>query len=164
MRRMLVVIDMQEGAANGGYHRRYLNKRWWQRHADVVAKIQILSNKMATVFQVHTGFRKREFIEVIPELKPLAQKTRVLFKNQDDGSQKLAGFIAQDTHIYLCGMNTDACVLRTARGLRSKRRTVTVVGDACWTVYANKSLTPHHQALNSLRKSGIPVVKTSAVR
>lgn len=164
MKRILVVIDMQEGAAKGKYHGRYLDQRWWERHAMVVARIKALSQKMETLFQVHTDFRRTQYLEVIPQLKDIAQKGLVVFKKQDDGSDVLATRLANDTHIYICGMNTDACILRTARGLKAKGYAVTVVGDACWTVYASESARSHHQALNALRRTGMNVIKTSAVR
>jgi nicotinamidase-related amidase len=87
-----------------------------------------------------------------------------VLKHEDDGSDELMEYISKDTHVYVCGMNTDACVSQTVLGLKKKGYEVTVVGDACWTVYASKSAKHHQRALSKLRGNGIRVIKTSAVR
>ncbi|MEK7089211.1 MAG: isochorismatase family protein [Patescibacteria group bacterium] len=164
-KRILVVIDMQKGAAQGGYHGRYLNKKWWKQHEAVVARIRVLSKKMETIFQIHTDFRKKKFLEVVTGLASIAQNSRVIFKGEDDGSAGLAEIISKDTHIYVCGMNTDACIQQTVRGLKARGYyTVTVVGDACWTVYASDSPESHVRALRMLQRNGVRILETKAVR
>ncbi len=164
MKRILVVIDMQEGTTRGGYFDLYLDLKWWKRYKKVVARIKTLTQRMDSLFQIHTGFRQSEFLGVIPELKSIATNVSVIFKRQDDGSLELSCVIPKKTHIYVCGMNSDACVIRTVRGLAAKGYTVTVVGDACWSVYAATSPNPHWNALRAMRRSGIEIIKTGAVR
>ena len=164
MKRILVVIDMQKGTTLGGYFGQYLNLKWWKRYRNVIARIKTLTEQMDTIFQVHTGFRREEFLEVIPELESIAKQASPVLKNQDDGSLELARIIPRGTHIYVCGMNSDACVIRTVRGLVAKGYTVTVVGDACWSVYASPSPKEHWNALRAMRRSGIEIIKTKAVR
>jgi len=119
---------------------------------------------METIFQIHTDFCKKKFLEVVTGLASIAHNSRVIFKGEDDGSAGLAEIITKDTHIYVCGMNTDACVQATVRGLKARGYTVTVVGDACWTVYASDSPEPHVHALRMLRRNGIRILETKAVR
>lgn len=165
MKRVLVVVDMQTGTTLSRYHRRYLNRAWWARHALVVANIRILAEKMPVIFQIHTNFRQLEkHIGVIAPLKELAAKWPIVYKDQDDGSLELIPHIPLQTHIYICGMNTDACVVRTVLGLRKKGYTVTVVGDACWTVYDSKRDPSHRKTLRWMKNKKIPVVNTARVR
>ncbi len=164
MKRVLVVVDMQEGATHSRYHRQYLNREWWKRHAKVVANIRKLAEKMEVIFQVHTGFRKKGHLNIISGLRDVASGKLVIYKNEDDGSSTLAVQLSRDVHIFACGMNTDACVLKTVGGLKSLGFNVTVVGDACWTAYASKSAHPHDNALRTIRRWGIPVINTKTVR
>ncbi len=163
---MLVVVDMQVGTTRAENHSQLLDDEWWKRHEAVVANIRILSQKMDTRFQVHTGLEDRTDWDVIPELEEVFQASgdRIL-KVYDDGSTELSRVISRDMHIYLCGMNTDACVFRTAVGLAYRGYWVTVVGDACWSVWVFERPRCHDLALESLGSvSRVRVVSTSAVR
>ncbi|MDP3770627.1 MAG: isochorismatase family protein [Candidatus Sungbacteria bacterium] len=163
MRELCIVIDMQEGTTKSRYHQGYLNQIWWRKHARVVSNIKKIYEKRETIFQIHTGFGAKRFLEVISDLQEKAAQSLIVYKNQDDGTDSLIPHLAPDNRLIICGMNTDACVILTARGLKKRDFTVTVVGDACWTVYADKSAWSHTHALRQLRNCGIPVIKTSAL-
>ena len=169
MEKILVVIDMQRGTTESRYHEQYLNQRWRQRYSLVINNIRSLINRVDTViFLIHTDFREREHLEIIRELRDVAKNRPVVFKNQDDGSEVLSAYLAahglMKGRLLLCGMNTDACVLRTVRGLVKKGFRPVVVGDACWTVYASRSTGPHHDALSRIRELGVSVIRTEMVR
>lgn len=73
-------------------------------------------------------------------------------------------YISQDDVLIVCGMNTDACVIRTVRDLRLMGFTVIVAGDACWTAYAARNTRPHHHALNRMRGiDGVCVTTTASL-
>lgn len=165
MAKVLVVVDVQNGAVLGGYHGRYLNRKWWRRFASMISNVRHLCTKFRRViFVTHTGFRKKEFLEIVDELSDHASVALRVFKSEDDGSDVLAPHVSIRDKIYVCGMNTDACVLRTARGLLKRGYWVTVVGDACWSVYAAKSSKSHHDALFRLRSTyDIPTPLTSQI-
>ncbi|MBI1327629.1 MAG: isochorismatase family protein [Alphaproteobacteria bacterium] len=161
MRKTLLVVDMEEGAALGRYHGNYLNRRWWERHAQVVENIRSLSEVFdEVVFVTDTRFRKKSHMRIVTPLRSLAQKSRQYLKRQDDGATVLADKLDPANEVMIVGMNTDACILRTARGLLQHGFNVLVVGDACWTAYAAKSTQPHHRALNRIRNMGIGVSNT----
>ncbi len=165
MKTTLLIVDMQEGAALSRYHGNYLNRRWWKRHGSVANNIQKLSGEVsATVFISDTRFRIKDHMKIVEPLRTLASHSRQFFKGKDDGSDVLEANLDAGHKILVVGMNTDACVLRTARGLLRKGFNVAVIGDACWTAYAAKSTQPHHDALHRLRKMGIEVLDSSTVR
>jgi len=135
--KVLVVVDMEEGAVNGRYHENYLSKRWWKRHQEVVDRIVALgANFSKIVFIVDASFSNRENLKILEDLQPLAARSEIVFKKQNDGSEAVAVFINSGQMVYLCGMNTCACVADTARGLKKLGFSPMVVRDACWDVYA----------------------------
>lgn len=165
MTRALVVIDIQNGTVAGRYHGRYLNRRWRRRYAAVLSNIRHLCGRFTRIiFVTHTDFRKSEYREVIDELSDEASVALRIFKDMDDGSAVLASHLRKTNLVYVCGMNTEACVLLTARGLSKKGFSVRVVGDACWSVYASRDPRSHHDALYRLRsRYGISTLQTSHV-
>ena len=169
MKRILVIVDMIRGAAEGKYHGQDLNCTWWRRHARVTANIRILAKKVPDIiFVIDTTFRKKEHREIIGVLSNLISNAVIVFKDQDDGSDIIRAHLERenlmDSWLVVCGMNTDACVLRTARGLHRKGLDTVVMGDACWTVYASKSSKPHNDALSRMRRTyGISVRETRSV-
>lgn len=161
---VLLVVDMQRGAAEGRYHGQYLNRRWWERYSIMMQNILRLSERVSeTVFVTDTRFRKVEHLDIVQPLHSLSETSAQFFKRMDDGSAAVGNFLDTDSRILVVGMNTNACVLRTARGLLKRDFNVAVVGDACWTAYASKSAQPHHDGLRSVRRSGIPVFKTQDI-
>lgn len=66
-------------------------------------------------------------------LSDYPRKARVL-KDKDDGSEEVHAVLPKlslNRKVRLCGVNTDACVLATAQGLKRKRYTIEVVVPAC---------------------------------
>lgn len=113
---------MKRGAAEGRYRRWYLNRRWWRRHADTVANIRILARKIPEIiFVIDITFRKKEHLKVIDGLRNLAPRAILVFKDKTDGSDAISAYIKKNRlinfQLVVCGMNTDACVLKTARNL-----------------------------------------------
>ena len=168
MKKILVIVDMIRGAAESRYHRQYLNRKWWKRHADTVANIRILARTIPEIiFVIDTTCRKEVHHEVIDGLGDLTLNAALLFKNQGDGSEVIMAYLERNNltnhQLIVCGMNTDACVIRTARGLHRRGLNTVVVGDACWTVYASKSSRTHHNALSRMRRTyGMSVVQTQS--
>lgn len=152
MSEVLIVIDIQKGTTSSRYHGQYLNRKWWSRFISVLSNIRYLCSRFSDViFITHSGFRKPEYKDIVNELQEQASTALRLHRNEDDGSAMLAPHLRKTDTIYLCGMNTDACVFRTARGLHRMGFSVIVVADACWSVYASKSPKPHNNALYRLR-------------
>lgn len=169
MQHTLLVIDMQEGAAKGRYHGEYLNAQWWERHAAVVGNIQRLSTLVPeTVFVTDIRFRNKDHIKIIDPLFSLSERSRQYFKTHDSGADALAPVLDQSRKILCVGMNSEACVLRTARDLARRDFNIAVVGDSCWTAYGTKSRNngrptqSHNDAMYKLRRMGIEVITTDA--
>jgi len=166
--RVLVIIDMEEGAARSRYHDLYLNRRWWARHEEVCGKILAIASRFERVIMVvDTTFRNPRHQEIVPPLQPLLERAELVNKGQDDGSAEVAALLSGNDRLYVCGMNTDACVLRTARGLSRKGFDITVLSDASWTVYSarlDRFGKSHRDALSRMRRFyGIKVADSASV-
>ena len=165
MAKVLVVIDMQTGTTQSRYHGKYLNRKWWKRHSTVVSNILKLATRVdKVIFVIITSFRNKRFLMPIDELASLALGSQIVFKFDDDGSDEIAPYLSLDDNVILCGMNTDACVIRTSRGLQKKDFKVSIVGDACWTVYSSQSPRSHNNAISRMRNTyKMPILKTETV-
>jgi len=153
---LLVVIDMEEGAARGRYHNNYLNQRWWERHRQVVNNILKVGSQFSNIiFVVDASFYNRNNLKILAELRPLAARARLVFKKKNDGSDAMESLLIPGQVIYGCGMNTCACVTDTLKGLRELGFASKVIGDACWDVYSGRLAQfgkVHTDALSRLRR------------
>lgn len=162
--RVLIMIDMQKGAALSRYHGRYLNRWWWQRMTQVQANVMRLSGRVDKILSVtDRRFRISSHFDLFDGVKGLAARSTRVWKGQDSGANEVLPHISLDDELIVSGMNTDACVIRTVRALRKLGFTrITVAGDACWTAYAARDTRPHHQALSRMRKIADVQVATTA--
>lgn len=160
--KVLIVIDMQVGTTQGSYHKQYLNKKWWKRYDETVSNIQTLVAKAdRVIFVALTCFRKKSYFKIIKELKPFLKDHEFISKRYDDGSDEVAAIVSKKDKMFVCGMNTNACVIRTVRGLKKQGFKITIIGDACWTVYGAKSPKSHNDILSNARRlKNIDVIKT----
>jgi len=93
LKKVLVIVDMERGAAEGRYHRRYFNRRWWKRHTDTVANVRILARKIPEIiFVIDTTFRKKEHLEIIDGLRDLSAGAALVFKDKTDGSDVIYSY------------------------------------------------------------------------
>ena len=99
--------------------------------------------------------------QILNGLKKISLSSNIISKNDDDGSEVLDTYLKRrklkNIRLFICGMNTSACILETALSLKGLGYKPAVVGDACWTVYGQKK---HTDSLYQLRGADIPVFDT----
>ena len=102
---------------------------------------------------INCGRTSDEILEVLSKY----DNKFIVIKTTDDGSFKILEAIAHfhlPNKIRLIGVNTNACVYATAKGLVKKSCEVNVIADACNSI----NLKFHNIGLNKLRKcSGVRV-------
>lgn len=120
----LIVVDVQNGFVTE--HSAHvvpvivdLVKRWQEAGRDVVFTRYI--NHQNSIFERTMGWSKLQEspeIDIVPELQPLASNAvavidkRIYTMFTDEGDQ-----LAKDrgwTEVYVCGIDTEVCVLKTA--------------------------------------------------
>lgn len=162
----LVIIDMQKGTIEGTYHGSKLlsDKKWLVNYYSIINNIIDLSKQyQEIIFLVHNkGFRNKTRIEIIPDLKEIAKKAKIIYKYQDDGYSEIKKKITDN--VTIVGMNTDACVLHTALSCVDNNINTTVIENACWSVYSAKDNIfndpfglGHDEAIEEMRKKGVKI-------
>jgi nicotinamidase-related amidase len=80
-----------------------------------------------------------QFSSTRKELLKAASKSELIIKDQDDGSEVINEFFLSKRwprDLHICGVNTDACVYKTVKGLYRNYRNryrITVIKAACAT-------------------------------
>jgi nicotinamidase-related amidase len=165
----LLIIDMQKGTIEGSYHgcNYKSDKNWRSQYKQVINNIFNISKRYEKIiFLVHKeGFRKKSRWEIVDKLKEVSRNHQIIYKYQDDGYSVIKDHLTSNVHI--CGMNTDACVIKTALST-NKYHNVSVLEDCCYSVYATKN-NPygekfnegHKKALKKMIDAGIDIISFS---
>jgi nicotinamidase-related amidase len=120
----LVVIDMQEffEAANDQPTIQAINKE--------IRKSKENNGAIVLVHYEGNGDFRQEILDEIGTYKKVSQITK-----RDDGGHNEVNFVVQinnyNPKLRLCGVNTSACVLRTAEGLIKLNYDFTILHYAC---------------------------------
>lgn len=94
-------------------------------------------------------FQTEEDQEVVKELEPFVKK-KIYHMGYTVLTEELSNYIDEKNvkSIYLCGVYTDVCIIKTAMDLFDKGKNVFVLEDACTSLHGENN---HKQAINSLK-------------
>ena len=103
----------------------------------------------------------RQAGNLIPEIEELVKsydKNQYVWKSTDSGANEVYNALFSPQNIKVCGVNTDACVLRTVTDLskiyfRDRRyndKHIRILEHACWSVTGEAG---HMKGINLMRKN-----------
>jgi hypothetical protein len=130
----LIIIDIQP------QFRKSYTKSLFRNCRREIRKAKIANNNIVLVEYSGCGKTSKRLTELVEDYDNVSYVT----KEHDDGSYAIVPHLVGKklirNNLRICGINTDACVCRTVRGLRKRlpNSNIVVVENACWSSYNHK--------------------------
>jgi len=154
---ILTIIDLQS------FFVKFNTKKFKNIKQNIIREIKIAKRNSYPIFVVEfSGWWSDDGqINTLPSImRPIKnyENTFIINKYKDDGSEKIDNIANKYIHtknIRILGVNTDACILKTVRGLSQKYYNVQVIADSCasfWDDNKQKWDTNHKWGLSKISK------------
>lgn len=152
MKNLLLVIDMQEGFRHTASESIIpkIKKLLQDFDGDII--FACFKNERGSMFEKTLGWKKfqnKKDRRILAELNHAGAKI-FFHRGYTVFTKKLAGFIKKNkfTHVYLCGVYTDVCIIKAAMDAFDNNIKVRVVHDACGSLHGENN---HRFAMDSLK-------------
>lgn len=147
----LCIIDLQEGfdGANSV-----------NLHKPVIREIDLAKKRSYPIRIVeYNGFGDTE-PWVMAAIGSYSKVKRIV-KKIDDGSGAIRKSTLGATSYRICGINTDACIMKTVAGFLKRGIVVEVVKDGCWSGWdSNRANHPanHQRGILAIKRGGAKII------
>ena len=152
MKNLLLIIDMQEGFRHTESETILPNLLKLKRSFDGKIVFSKFVNNKNSLFEKQLNwieFQNDEDKELFPELQT-SDNIKLEHSTYTVLNKELKEFISKNkiTKVYLCGIYTDVCIIKTAMDLFDNDLETFVIKDACSSLHGKKN---HNSAIDSLK-------------
>ena len=152
MKNLLLIIDMQEGFRHTESEIILPNLLKLKRSFDGKIVFSKFVNNKNSLFEKQLNwieFQNDEDKKLFPELQT-SDNIKLEHSTYTVLNKELKEFISKNkiTKVYLCGIYTDVCIIKTAMDLFDNDLETFVIKDACSSLHGKKN---HNSAIDSLK-------------
>ena len=152
MKNLLLIIDMQEGFRHTESETILPNLLKLKRSFDGKIVFSKFVNNKNSLFEKQLNwieFQNDEDKKLFPELQT-SDNIKLEHSTYTVLNKELKEFISKNkiTKVYLCGIYTDVCIIKTAMDLFDNDLETFVIKDACSSLHGKKN---HNSAIDSLK-------------